>query len=391
MLETVPGVLGVYAVTPRSKGEDELDLFVHVEANQRCIVEVHYALRKIVRQERLHRIAILQDVPPRLQGRVTEISLSGAERFAAMNRVSVRTKALEEDRRITAEHEARTQKHSVRDAPHSVVVFDNDERVVDAVCQAFPESGLTFTSDFKRALAASKTAALVLCRATSAFGAWGFVSRIAAAGRPALAGDTIILVEVGHRERVQQNLALWRLRNRCLVKPVSAESLRLITTAPLGYEVVNLPFPPTRSFRAEIQRQTTVDPFPPVPKLRTAPRVSSRTPIVLLVDEEPDTESLVVALSPGIHLMRVSDEWTVLDKLALSEIDLVLCNASMRIAGDKPLYRLIWNTRPELKSRTALIVDPHRMPASARGESTRGVITRPITADGVKALLAAYE
>jgi hypothetical protein len=94
-------------------------------------------------------------------------------------------------------------------------------------------------------------------------------------------------------------------------------------------------------------------------------------------------------MSPGVHVIRVSSEWDALDKLALSEIDLVVCNASMKVAGDRPLYRVLWNVRPELKKCCTLIISPHRVPASARDGKSRGAITRPVTSDIIKELLAA--
>jgi hypothetical protein len=95
----------------------------------------------------------------------------------------------------------------------------------------------------------------------------------------------------------------------------------------------------------------------------------------------------VAAVLAGVHVIRVTSEWDALDKLALSEVDLIVCNASMKVAGDKPLYRVLWNVRPELKKCCTLIISPHRVPASARDGKTRGAITRPVTADMIRELL----
>jgi hypothetical protein len=62
--------------------------------------------------------------------------------------------------------------------------------------------------------------------------------------------------------------------------------------------------------------------------------------------------------------------------------DLVVCSATAR-EGSTPVYRLLWNARPDLKARFVLLASPEQAP-----EGRRGVVLRPVTAATIAAALA---
>ncbi len=388
VLEAVPGVRAVFAVPPRAGERDALELLVHVEpGDTRSIAAIHYALLKILRHEDCARISIVAETskPPR---GAEEVALSSSQRLAAMQRVSARARVLAEERAQVAALEADMARTAPAPAAkwYRVLLYSNDSRLIEAARAAYPVGTVQVVDRFWPAIEAAKNGIheVVLCHADGAFGMWGFLECLSR-HRPRLSQDVIIVADESERELVAFNLYEWKRRNRCLWKPVTVESLRLVADAPMGHEVVNV------AQGAAAPQQNSAPPATEREATPAARAATSKGPkaIVLLVDDEPDTESLPALMSTSVHVIRVSNEWDALDKLALSEIDLLVCNASMKVAGDRPLYRLLWNSRPELKKVCALIVSPHRVPASARDGRTGGAVTRPITPDIVKELLAA--
>ncbi len=392
VLEGVRGVRGVFAVAPRAGVDDEVTLIVHVEGDKRCIAAAHYALLKIIKHEDCRRVAIVEALPATFEHRTTEISLSPSARFVAMSRVSARVKALAEERAAILEAE----KNLVvpvkgRDSSiETVLVFSKDPSLGELARQAFPLAIVQTIREFGAAVKTAKYGhhGLVLCPLEVAFGVWGFLECVSE-HRPALAEEVVVVADKRDRDVFVMGLTAWKRTNRCLWQPVTVESLRQVSRAPLGSEGFSVVAQPVASQAVVVP--AAGPPSEPAPHVTSARSMRSPgpKPIVLLVDDEPDTESLPAAMSPSVHVIRVSSEWDALDKLALSEIDLIVCNASMKVAGDKPLYRVLWNVRPELKKVCTLIISPHRVPASARDGRTKGAITRPVTSDIIKELLAA--
>ena len=386
VLETVAGVQGVYELASRADaredrerraGGGDRELLIHMEQDQRAIVAAHYALLKIMRHEDYERVLIVRMVPTSLEARLAPIVLAGPQRFAAMNRVSARAKLLAEERAaaVEAEKVARMERPAKHFDLLSILLFSEDEAVHQAMCEAFPGARISFVGNLKNAIGLTRYRYFdfVFCRAQGALGMWGFIAGVAE-HKPQLAREIVVVIEPGERDIFKQNLRVTRRDNRCLPVPVTPESIRLVSKAPLGFEVLNVP------------TSTSTSTSTPTPTSTSTP---VRRFLVLLVDDEPDTEALATALAPAVHLIRVSDEWSALDKIAVNDLDLVLCNARMKVAGGKPLYRLLWNTRPAIKSRFALIIDPHNVPASARDGRARGAITRPVSASSVRDLLSA--
>ena len=101
---------------------------------------------------------------------------------------------------------------------------------------------------------------------------------------------------------------------------------------------------------------------------------------VVVVDDDLDSHALV-GKDPTIEILLTSEPWEALDALDSGEVELVLCSASLRTGGGAPLYRLLWNSKPEIKTRFAFIV------AQPMAGSTGRVLVRPVRIGDVARLL----
>ena len=91
LLESVEGVLDVFAIDPRQRVADNFDFAVRLTSGGRALAVVPYALLQILTHAECTRVFFFADrLPPGVAGAVRRIALSGPERDDARKRAAAR-------------------------------------------------------------------------------------------------------------------------------------------------------------------------------------------------------------------------------------------------------------------------------------------------------------
>jgi CheY-like chemotaxis protein len=415
-LENTAGVVAVYSAPAPSGVADAITVWVEYEtANEKDwwpIAPVHYSLLRFMTHEECARVAFVRTLPPGVAARATPVRLSPSDRSAASARISAlvgeveRERAEQERRAAIAAAEARAAARkaaielcAARTAarlerlrqPAKLLVLSDDDELATVAREAFPDGELLAVNKVKHALDHLRAATFdfVLCDARIAFGEWLLLS---VAKRLGLSLQVVVAVNLEERAGAGHG---DRRYAACLMKPVDADTLRTVRESvlhcidpaellppdePPPAATAVSPQPPPRP--ASIARPLA--PSSPVP----SPREPTRRARVLVVDDHPTADALGREWSADLHVIVTADPFEALEKVAHDDLDLVACNASLKTSDGQPIYRLLWNARPAIKSRFALIFGPDAMPASVRDSRLRAALPRPVTLDKLAELVS---
>lgn len=108
---------------------------------------------------------------------------------------------------------------------------------------------------------------------------------------------------------------------------------------------------------------------------------------VLVADADPSTIAAVRSLD--VETVIVSDGWAAVDAILHDDVDLALVPLAFPDGGDPSgpkVHRLVRASRPELAARIVFVASP-RVGAEAPPSAAGRVLSRPVSADAVRALL----
>jgi hypothetical protein len=382
-LENVPGVRGVYTVEPGSKGPVPHAIFIEIEETHHLLVgvEAYAALHRFLRYEDCEAINICHVAPPRMALR--RVDLSASDRAAARERIARRTADMdvvrEEEERVRADrerHEANAARiASIENTRLLLVGADAHIDLHASARQAFPGGDIVCAESLLLAFAflSRRTYDLVLCRADLGFGGAGFLAELGRVRRW-IQPEQQCFVAVEEERRAAALKETSRYAG-CLLEPVTVKILRLARASFFNHVAVR-----SRLVGADAPLTSAFVPPSPHSRKTHSPRPEPvRTSRVLVVDDDPSSEALAREWSPNVHVIVTADPFIALEKIAMDEaIDLVFCSATMKTAGDQAVYRLLWNARPQMKSRFVLLFTPASIPSSVRCGS-QAAVSRPLT------------
>ncbi len=352
VLESVPGVLAVYALGGTTAFASSLRFALKLEYGGGTLAAAHFALLRVLTHAECSSVIFFtRDVPARLEADATLLALSVPEREEAHTRVPVTSPALEQ------QSEPRYRASGRKDFRWMIV--DEDEAVHGALEGTF---GLlakpVVESDPYAAFwtVQRERFDLVLCDARSAFGKDGFLTQLYGADREK-AQRVVLVAREGERDLVLASLDELNVWNSLLCRPAEPDTLR---------EILD-----TGSI---VQHWSSGDAEPPTNVRR-----------VLVVDDDPTTAMLLAATGSELEVVVTSDEWEAVDRLTEHDLDLVVCSVTLRTRGDTPFYRFLWNARPDIKRRFVFIARADAGPAS--GPASAAVVERPITRDVLTKLI----
>lgn len=351
VLESVPGVLDVYAV---ARAGVDLEFAVQLEHGTGKLAAAHYALLRVLKREECSRILFFEtQLPPGLTHAVTRLELSTVERNESRVRVPER-----------APDEPSPPKRVRSGAQFAALLVGCTGEVYRSVVAGLGVAARRVIESDPRVGAERALAEefdVLLCAARVAFGRLGFLQFLHAQD-PFLVPRVILVA--APRER---DLAIARLEesgryNTCLATPV--DPALILEIARTGFVVLpwSIPVPPARGTLAA---QRATEP--------SAPRV-------LVVDDHLETQALDTDSPRADFKIDIAqDPWTALDYLALEPPDLILCSASLK-AGTTPVYRLLWDAHPELKARFMLVASSQDLDD---GRGRQRLVQRPLTRERI--------
>jgi hypothetical protein len=420
-LENVPGVLGVYALSPREKLAEHIAAFVHIEdTSMRARAEAHYALLRYWRHEECARINLCATLPSRAA--LDPVEISESERRGLAARLAERARKLTEERAEEDKRANEAQAQAARQSPTenmlgpwwrsqgarraSVLIVDDGLDLSSAALLAFPDGDIVVASRISSAMAHLRARGfdLVICRSPWAFHGFGLLSEIRRA-REKVQIDLAVFVVVDEdglrvaRDQASDYAGCW-------LAPVKPETMRAARESFYrgsvggpreirikGPSVVIRPHQEAKRIRAHLARTSEAEISTAAAAAQAARAATLAKPAlsrVLVVDDDDATKSLQREWSPSMHVIVTDDAFVALEKIAMDEaIDLVLCSATLRTAGDQLVYRLLWNSRPNIKARCALIYSPDTVPASVREGRSTTALPRPVTMDAIRDLMRA--
>jgi CheY-like chemotaxis protein len=364
VLEGVPGVLGVFALSPSA---GEFEFAVKLERGGESLAGAHYALLRVLTHEECKRVLFFEtELPSGLRAKANAVVLSPSEIESSRRRVPERSPALDQPPALWLPRGASWA--TLPSAPFAALVVGTDPEIHHAVIEALGVGARrVLVHDPVVALNHARVEAfdLIICSADVAFGSNGFLDRLRR--EDAFLASRVVLVAKPEKRDVTIALAEeMGSFNTCLTKPLDPSLL--LEIARTGGVVLpwNIPVPPARPERDALG--------------------SSRRR-VLVVDEDPKTQALSdEAGAEGIEIVVTHDPWRALDELRAGPPDAVLCSATMRV-GSTPMYRFLWASHPELKSRFVLIVAAEGPPRSVKPGQEQLLLTRPLTRETITALL----
>jgi CheY-like chemotaxis protein len=405
-LESVPGVTAVYTVPPVAGAPNAPAVFVEYtserENDPRLVVAAHYALLRFMLNEDCAQVAFVMTLPPGIASRAKLVRLSASDRSAASTRIAARKdeverERVEQERRAqvaAAEARAAARKAAIERAaeraaarlewlrrPAKVLVVADDDDLASVAREAFPDGEITAVTMVKEALDRLRASLydFVLCDARVAFGEWLLLS---VAKR--LGVERQVVVAVNLEERADA-AGRGRRYAACLIKPVGPDVLRAIRESivlqvdPTEPVLLDDAPAPTSAVAATPAPRPPPVARPPGPSPPPPAREPTRRARVLVVDDHPATEALGREWSADLYVVVTADPFEALEKVAHDDLDLVACSAALKTRDGQPIYRLLWNARPAIKSRFVLIFGPDAMPASVRDSRLRAALPRPVT------------
>lgn len=412
VLEGVAGVLDVYAVTPRAERrpvasvdprdryshlprlalpevpEDEFAFAVRIVHDTGVLAAMHYQLLRVLTHEECATVCVFTEgEPPTMRERFARIVLSADERAAARARVPLVTPALQQE---AAPSPWRRRAFASVLEDFRVLIADRDPDMPKLTKEAFGDASRVFVESVQSAIDAmlAKSFDVVLCHGGFAFTERGLLHRLRALDE-VIANDVVVLVSHGTLPRALDDLRTKGFRNRVLEKPILSSDLARLALW------LHTPFTiPVHTPRASL-KQATEPPKArpgarPQPKPSPSPpRVAASTMRIVIVDDDPYTARLADPSpdSGAAAIVVTSDVWEALELVADPKTSLVACSATLR-GPSGPLYRALWNARPELKARFFLIADAKEAPPSS--QERRHLLMRPLNAGALRGLLASF-
>ena len=360
VLETVPGVVEVYALGGQTAFVASLRFAVKLEYGTGTLAAAHFALLRVLTHAECSSVLFYNvELPSRLRNDATHLTLSVAEREAAHARVPLTSSALEQE---GARSRPRYERKDFR-----WMIVDGDPAVHAALESCFGAAKPVIEAD---PFAACWTVQrerfdLVVCDARIAFGKNGFLTQLYGAD-VALARRVVLLANDGERELLIANLDELGAWNSFFSLPASTATLREILE--------------TGSF---VQRWS----IPVLSAGGSAASASAQSPPrrVLVVDDDPTTAMLLASTGSDLEVTVTCDEWEAVDQVTAEGLDLVVCSVALRTRGDTPFYRFLWNARPDIKRRFVFIARADAAPASTSAAMT--VVERPLTRDVILKLV----
>lgn len=355
VLEGVPGVVEVYALDSAARSTGNLELAVKVRNLGGALARAHYALLRVLSHDECRGVLFFEvDLPPSFRPHASRLELSAAEREAARARVPETIAEPEPEAIGSASRTAEMEPRRCR-----ILIIDADIEVSRAgdgavgVVESDPVAAFW--------TARNETFDLILLDARLAFGRDGLLPGLLTGVQPA-ARQVVLLAREGERDLVFASLNELQCWNPILTKPIDPEGLLEILHTRPGGQHWRIPVLPPR-------RPAVVDP----PRAKPVRRV-------LVIDEDPATAKLLASMDDGpLRFVVTSDAWEAVDLVAEPDWALVVCSAAMQTLGGAPFYRLVWNARPDLKSRFVFIAGPEVVPSVASDGSPPAVVERPLT------------
>ncbi|HSO39003.1 MAG TPA: hypothetical protein VLT33_41020 [Labilithrix sp.] len=126
-----------------------------------------------------------------------------------------------------------------------------------------------------------------------------------------------------------------------------------------------------------------------------APHVSRsryRRLAALVVDDDQTTQILFAAARPheDVDVALATSAMEAFEHVLSRPVDVLIVNATMRGDGGEPFYRVLWRLKPELKSRTVLVLAPEAVPPSAPQSNPPRILERPLTRDAIGRIVEAF-
>lgn len=370
VLEGVPGVAEVYSIEQGADFSGGLEFAVRLVHGGDHLALAHYALLRVLSHHECEAVLFFEvDLPPFLRKRASRLELSNADREAARGRVAESSPALEQQP-VVGRWPPPAPRTDAR-----VLIVDHDVQVHRAVSAALGATGArVIESDPYSAFFRAQDGDfdLILCDAHVAFGQFGLLSRLLAAN-PIVARRVVILAHESGRDLLITCLDDLGCCNGFLLKPVDFKSLRELLGTRFTVQRWNIPVLPARGAS------------------KVAAPEPGGTQLVIVVDDDADTKArFATAGEDLIQVVVTSDEWEAVDLIDDVDVALVLCSVSLRTASGTPLYRLLWNARPEIKKRFVFIARSDAAPPSAADKGPAAVVQRPLTRDAIAALLERF-
>jgi response regulator RpfG family c-di-GMP phosphodiesterase len=254
-------------------------------------------------------------------------------------------------------------------APFTVLIVDAGDEVHDALRRIFREDArhLIRTDPAEAAeIALTKPLHVIIAGQRAALRRGTFIETIA---KEDPAGADRIIVVAPERDVHYTKHKLEEIGRSNLVLPLPIDDLML------QEEVFR--HHPELVARVAVGEVTRAAPQPmPIERPRS----------VLVVDDDRSTEILLAAAErfEDVDVSFAKTSMEAFEHVVSREVDLIVVGATMRGDGGEPFYRMLWRLKPELKTRTILVVPHDSAPPSVR------VVERPLTRDALARAIDAF-
>jgi hypothetical protein len=372
VLEGVPGVRDVFALTAATRHAGGYEIGVHLES-PRALLRAHYALLRVLGHADMERVHFFyEELAPVLANGASRLVLGDADREDAKARVApappVPSIPPPSRRRLGTPPPY---------APFSVLLVDLDDELHDALRRIFrEESRHLFRVDIDAAAetALSEPFHVVFCSARAVLADDSFLERLASEDH-AGAARVIVVAPARDVPYVRNHLETRKRTNLVLASPIDDAILRR--------EVFR--DHPGLVARVAVAESAGVED-------RRLRRPRFRPLRVLVVDEDVTTRILHSASekTEGVDVVVAATAFEVLDHVGADDVDLVVCSATFRADSGEPLYRLVWRMNPELKARTILLAAAESIPPSKPGSAPPRVVQRPLDKKTIETIVQRF-
>jgi methylmalonyl-CoA mutase cobalamin-binding subunit len=262
-------------------------------------------------------------------------------------------------------------------APFTVLLADVDHDVHDALRRIFRrEARHMMRREPEEAVELALTTPfhVLVCSARAALRTRSFLDGI---GREDPAGADRVLVVAPARDvpYVKHKLEQMRRKNTVLALPIDDTTLRR--------EV----FRDHPSLAARVAVAEVADAGAP-----HVSRVRYRRLAALVIDDDQTTQILFAAARPheDVDVALATSAMEAFEHVMSRPVDVLIVSATMRGDGGEPFYRVLWRLKPELKSRTVLVLAPEAVPPSAPQSNPPRILERPLTRDAIGRTVEAF-
>ncbi len=121
-------------------------------------------------------------------------------------------------------------------------------------------------------------------------------------------------------------------------------------------------------------------------------RLRYRHLAALVVDDDQTTQILFAAARPheDVDVALATSPMEAFEHVMSRPVDVLIVSATMRGDGGEPFYRVLWRLKPELKSRTVLVLASEAVPPSAPQSNPPRILERPLTRDAIGRMVEAF-